>query len=70
MWEAIRQEFDISRASEIGVIGARVINKSFTEFASIDNYCQAYLEAHDEIASRLANKNGHKQQTKHYKVFL
>ncbi len=70
MWEAIRQEFDISRVSEIGAIGARVISKSFTEFASIDDYFRAYLEAHDKIVSQLANKNGHEQQAKHYEVFL
>ncbi len=70
MWEAIWKEFDISRASEIGAMGARVISKSFTEFASIDNYYWAYLEAYDEITSRLSNKNGHEQQAKHYEVFL
>lgn len=70
MWSAIRQEFDITRASEIGSIAARIISKSFMEFATIEEYCRAYQEAYDDIASRLANKNGHKDQIKHYEVLL
>lgn len=70
MWNAIREEFDITRASEIGSIAARVISKSFMEFATIEEYCRAYQEAYDDIASRLANKNGNKHQTKHYEVLL
>lgn len=46
-------------ASEIGSIGAIVISKLFIEFASINDYCRTYLEAHNKIASRLTNKNGH-----------
>lgn len=70
MWEAIRDEFDITRASEIGRIAARVISKSLLEFSTIDEYCHAYQEAYDDIASRLAHKTGDKHQTKHYEVLL
>lgn len=61
MWEVIWQEFDISHVSKIGAIRIKVISKSFTKFASIDNYCQSYLEAYNEIANWLANKNDYKQ---------
>lgn len=70
MWNAIQEEFDITRASEIGSIAARVISKSFTEFATIEEYCRAYQDAYDDIACRLATKNGHEDQTKHYEVLL
>ncbi len=70
MWKIIWQKFDISCILKICTIEDRVINKLFTEFASIDDYCWAYLEAYDEIANRLINKNSHKQQVKHHKIFL
>lgn len=70
MWGAIKAEFDVTRASEIGRIAARVISKSFLEFSSIEEYCRAYQEAYEEIASRLANKNGYQQQDKAYEVLL
>lgn len=70
MWGAIKAEFEVTRASEIGRIAARVISKSFLEFPSIEEYCRAYQEAYDEIASRLANKNGYPQQDKSYEVLL
>lgn len=56
----MQQEFDISCVIEIDIKGVRVINKSFTKFAYIDDYYRAYLEADDEIANRLTNKNSHK----------
>lgn len=40
------------------------------EFATIEEYCRAYQEAYNDIASWLANKNGHKDQIKHYKLLL
>lgn len=70
MWIAIRKEFDITHASEIASIAARVISKSFMEFATIEEYCRVYQEAYDNIASRLANKNRHKDQNTHYKVLF
>lgn len=70
MWLAIQEEFDVIRTSEIGRIAAKVISKSFQEFATIEEYCQAYQAAYDEIASRLANKNVLKPQVKVYEVLL
>lgn len=70
MWKAIQAEFHVTRASEIGSIAARVISKSFLEFPSIEEYCRAYQKAYDEIASRLANKNGYQHQDKAYEVLL
>lgn len=70
MWSVIKQEFDITRASEIGSIAARVISKVFMEFATIEEYCRAYQEAYNDIASRLTNKNGNKNQIKYHEVFL
>lgn len=70
MWKAIQAEFHITRASEIGSIAARVLSKSFLEFPSIEEYCRAYQKAYDEIASRLANKNGYQHQDKAYEVLL
>lgn len=70
MWGALKAEFEITRASEIGRIAARVISKPFLEFPSIEEYCRAYQEAYEEIASRLASKNGSQQQNKAYEVLL
>lgn len=70
MWGALKAEFEVTRASEIGRIAARVISKSFLGFPSIEEYCWAYQEAYSEIASRLASKNGHQQQDKAYEVLL
>lgn len=47
-----------------------MISKSFLEFLSIKEYCQAYQETYDEIASQSANKNKYYHQDKAYKVFL
>lgn len=73
MWEAIKAEFEVTRASEIGRIAARVMSKSILEFSSIEEYCRAYQEAYEEISSLVANKNGHQQQfpqEKSYEVLL
>lgn len=70
MWVTLQQEFDISRASEIGVIAARFMSKSFHGFESVFSYCQSYQEGYNEIASRLVNNNGGHNQDKHYEVLL
>ncbi|MCJ1342911.1 hypothetical protein MMC31_001100 [Peltigera leucophlebia] len=70
MWRTIQAEFDVIRASDIGSIAARVISKSFLEFPSIEEYCRAYQEAYDEIASQLTNQNGYQHQDKAYEVLL
>ena len=70
IWIAIKAEFNITCASEIGAIAARVMSKLFLEFSSIEEYCQAYQEAYDKIASRFANKNGYQYQDKAFNVFL
>ena len=70
MWVTLQQEFDISRASEIGAIAARVMGKSFHDFDSVSSYCQTYQEAYNEIVSRLVNNNGGHNQDKHYEVLL
>lgn len=70
MWVTLQQKFDISRALEIGAIAATVISKDFHEFDSVNNYCQAYQKAYDEIASRLVSNKGGWNQNKHYEVLL
>lgn len=70
MWVTLQQEFDISRASEIGAITAKILGKSFHDFDTVTSYCQAYQEAYNDIASRLVNKNGGRNQDKHYEVLL
>ena len=40
------------------------------KFATIEEFCRVYQQAYNDITSRLANKNGHKDPIKHYKVFL
>lgn len=51
-WEIIWREFDINYISKIGAIKAKVINKSFVRFASINNYYYSYLEIYDKITSK------------------
>lgn len=70
MWSIIWKKFDITCAAKIGSIAVRVISKSFIEFATIEKFCRIYQQVYDNIASWLANKKGHKDQIKHYKVFL
>lgn len=70
MQKTIRKKYDIYYSSKIGTIRAKVTSKLFIEFTNIDNYYQVYLETYDKIASQLANKNGHEQQARYYKVFL
>lgn len=70
MWVTLQQEFDISRASEIRAIAARVMGKSFHDFDSVFSYCQTYQESYNKISSRLVNNNGGHNQEKHYEVLL
>lgn len=59
MWIAIKAEFNIICTSKIRGIATKVISKSFLEFPSIEEYCQAYQKAYNKIASRFASKNGY-----------
>lgn len=70
MWLTLQKEFDIIRAAEIGTIALSVMSKLFQDYESVDSYCQAYQDAYNEIASRLANNNGDYNQDKHYEVLL
>lgn len=70
MWLTLQKEFDIIRAAEIGTIALSVMSKLFQDYESVDSYCQAYHDAYNEIASRLANNNGDYNQDKHYEVLL
>ena len=70
MWLALQKEFDIIQASEIGAITISVMGKLFQDYKSVNSYCQAYLDAYNEIASRLINNNGRRNQNKYYKVLL
>lgn len=46
------------------------MGKLFQDFDSVDSYCQAYLDAYNEIASRLTNNNGRYNQNKYYKILI
>ncbi len=46
------------------------MGKVFQDYESVDSYYQAYLDAYNEIASRLTNNNGGHNQNKHYEVLL
>lgn len=70
MWNAIWRKFCIICASKLNSIAARVINKSFIEFATIEKYYCIYQKVYHNIASELANKNKNKYSTKHHKVLL
>ena len=70
MWLTLQKEFDISRASEIGAITNAILRKSFDEFETVSDYCQAFQEAYNEMASRLVNNNGGHNQNKHYEILL
>lgn len=69
MWVALQKKFDVSRASDIGAIAASVIVKPFHDF-DVNEYRRAYQESYNEIASRLVNNNGRRNQNKHHEVLL
>lgn len=70
MWLILQKKFDIIQAAEIGTIPRSVMKKSFKDYKSVDNYCQAYFDAYNKIVNRLANNNGDYNQDKYYEVLF